>query len=162
MADGKRVIAVAQQIFDWSPSHNWTGKTLDDLSFPSSHLDLCGLFALADPPKDGVREAVLRSQAAGVKVVMITGDAPETAKAIARQIGLIREQDLSTTWTAVEGTDIQKHSPEHQDFTDHEPVQLVDFWKRIVEDTRVFARVSPMDKQTIVQAYQKWGHQVAS
>jgi magnesium-transporting ATPase (P-type) len=62
----------------------WSDKTM-----PTDEFTFVGLFSLADPPKATVPAAVKAVRAAGVKVVMVTGDHPLTAKAIARQIGLI-------------------------------------------------------------------------
>lgn len=88
MAEGKRVIAVADLILTSTPDE-WKGSDLDNLSFSIDGLELSGLFGLEDPPKVGVRSAISKCKAAGVKVVMVTGDHPDTARAIAGQLGIL-------------------------------------------------------------------------
>ena len=66
---------------DSNPNH--------ELAFPVDELTFIGLFALTDPPKVGVKTAIERCKKAGIQVVMVTGDHPATAKAIAKQIGII-------------------------------------------------------------------------
>ena len=58
-------------------------------NFPVKGLTLCGLISLIDPPRPGVPEAVLTCQEAGIKVVMVTGDHPVTARAIARSVNIM-------------------------------------------------------------------------
>jgi sodium/potassium-transporting ATPase subunit alpha len=76
---GLRVLALA-----WKPL-----AASGDAS--ESGLDLCGLIGLEDPPRPDVREAVARCREAGIRVIMITGDHPHTALALAREIGLVRD-----------------------------------------------------------------------
>ena len=90
-----------------------------------------GFVCMLDPPRYGVKEAVDQCYNAGVSPIMITGDSPLTAKAIARDVGIIRGEEL-----AVEGNRIGKQSDD-------------EFFK-----TRIFARVSPQHKQIIVEKYQ--------
>jgi Ca2+-transporting ATPase len=59
-------------------------------------LEPLGLIGLADPPRDSAREAIARARAAGVETVMITGDHPVTANAIALELGLIAPHDDET------------------------------------------------------------------
>jgi magnesium-transporting ATPase (P-type) len=61
-------------------------------NYPTDGLVFIGLVALIDPPKANVPEAVLMCQNAGLKVVMVTGDYPLTAKAIAQQVNIITEK----------------------------------------------------------------------
>lgn len=77
-AEGLRVLAAAYRLVDRS-------VTRDALE---SDLVLCGLFGLEDPPRPEVPEAIAKCREAGIRVIMITGDHPHTALAIARQIGL--------------------------------------------------------------------------
>jgi Ca2+-transporting ATPase len=85
-----------------------------------------------DPPRNGVREAVEECQLGGIKVVMITGDHPATAKTIASDIGIYREGDIVTLGTSVKD------------------LSLSEFDK-----STVFARVEPKDKEIIVENYQQ-------
>ena len=77
-ASGHKVIACAWQSLDGK----WTGAE------PASDFRLAGLFAFEDPVRDGVAAAVAACRAAGIHVVMVTGDHPATARAVAREIGL--------------------------------------------------------------------------
>jgi Ca2+-transporting ATPase len=95
-----------------------------------------GLQAMIDPPRTEVREAIKKCAAAGIKVVMITGDHLSTAKAIARELGI--------EGRAVSGVDL-----EHLPLGPH------------VEEIGVYARVNPAHKLKIVEAFQKRGHVVA-
>jgi sodium/potassium-transporting ATPase subunit alpha len=84
---GHRVIACAQLVLPDSSfplSHTFTKET-----YPSSGYTFCGLVSLEDPPKHGVREAIGTLRLAGIKVMMVTGDHPKTAEAIARKINLV-------------------------------------------------------------------------
>jgi len=112
---------------------------------------------------------VIRSQSAGVKVVMITGDHAETALSIASRINILNwhhhDHDLETEafhdadFTVITGDMIESKMPScgQDNFTDAEPHEVEEWWRKVVVITRVFARVSPIHKQVIVQAYQKWG-----
>jgi len=102
------------------------------------HLAYMGLIALADPPRDGVKEAVSELKQAGIKPVMITGDSSATAKSIAKEVGLVVDNQL-----VVEGSRIGS-------LTDEEFYQ-----------TGVFARICPEDKMAIVSRYQKLNYVVA-
>jgi Ca2+-transporting ATPase len=96
-------------------------------------LRFLGLVSLWDPPRPEVRDAVARAQGAGVRIVMITGDHPATARAVARSIGL-READ----GPVLEGADLAR---------------LAEAERRLaVRRTGVFARVAPEHKLAIVEA----------
>ncbi len=104
--------------------------------------DLCflGLMAMADPPREESKEAVTLCTQAGIKTVMITGDHPQTAAAIASEIGILREGEPQGVMT---GAELEKIS-------DDELLEKV-------KDTRVYARVSPEHKIRIVRAWQRLG-----
>ncbi len=95
-----------------------------------------GLQAMMDPPREGVKEAIVKCYSAGIKVVMITGDQVLTAKAIAEELGIIGK--------AVAGEEI----------TDA-------FLEKEVNAISIYARVSPEHKNKIITALQKKGHIVA-
>merc|ERR1711937_1106900 len=63
----------------------------DDVNFPVDGLRFVGLMSMIDPPRAAVPDAVLKCRSAGIKVIMVTGDHPITAKAIARSVGIISE-----------------------------------------------------------------------
>ena len=105
---------------------------------------LCGLVGMIDPPREESRHAVALAKEAGIKTVMITGDHKETAKAIAKEIGIYDETHDGPVLT---GMDLEGMS-------DNELFQ-------VVPNTSVYARVSPEDKIRIVQAWQEHNHVVA-
>ncbi len=97
-----------------------------------ANLTYLGFVTIQDPPRDGVKEAVEESHNAGVSVVMITGDSPITAHAIARQISIVKDdKDI-----VIEGKQIKG-------------IKSEDFNR-----ARVFARVSPEHKQDIIEKFQ--------
>lgn len=63
----------------------------DDPNFPLDNLRFIGLMSMIDPPRAAVPDAVAKCRSAGIKVVMVTGDHPITAKAIAKSVGIISE-----------------------------------------------------------------------
>jgi calcium-translocating P-type ATPase len=81
--DGLRVLAFAFR----------TLPNPEDLSHAEDDLTLAGLVGLADPPRPEVPDALLRCAAAGIRVIMVTGDHPRTAVAIGREIGLLKTAD---------------------------------------------------------------------
>lgn len=107
------------------------------------NLTLLGLVGMNDPPRPEARQAIALCKTAGIRVMMITGDNPLTAKAVARELGLISEND---------GRVINGH--ELNEMTDY---QL----REAVKTTSVYARVSPEHKLKLVKALQEQGHVVA-
>jgi len=63
----------------------------DDANFPVDGLRFVGLMSMIDPPRAAVPDAVAKCRSAGIKVIMVTGDHPITAKAIAKSVGIISE-----------------------------------------------------------------------
>lgn len=63
----------------------------DDPNFPLSGMRFVGLMSMIDPPRAAVPDAVAKCRSAGIKVIMVTGDHPITAKAIAKSVGIISE-----------------------------------------------------------------------
>ncbi len=94
-----------------------------------------GLVGMIDPPRTEVKPALEHARHAGIRTVMITGDFPNTAKAIAEAIGLLRPGKKVLTGAALDDMDDEE-------------------LKKIIEDTDVFARVSPEHKMRIVDALQ--------
>jgi Ca2+-transporting ATPase len=101
-----------------------------------------GLVGMIDPPRDEVKPALERARLAGIRTVMITGDYPNTARAIAESIGLLKRGRKVAT-----GADLDTMTP----------AKL----KREIEKTDVFARVSPEHKLRIVDALQA-NHEVVA
>lgn len=104
-------------------------------------LDLRGFLALADPVRPTAAEAVRGIQAAGVRVVMVTGDHPSTAEGIAVELGILDGH------RRLSGGELDQMSDAELDV--------------ILDDISVFARVTPSDKLRIVAAYQRAGRTVA-
>ncbi len=129
---GVRVLGVAAKGVDTTPTNK--EELEQDLVF-------VGLAGMIDPPRESARSAVASCQSAGVRPMMITGDHPLTAVAIARDLG-ITQTDKVVTGVALNGMD-------------------EDALERVVEEVTVYARVSPEDKLRIVHALQKRGHIVA-
>jgi calcium-translocating P-type ATPase len=107
-----------------------------------AELVFAGLVGLADPPREGVVEAIATCHGAGIRVIMITGDHPRTASALARETG------LATQPLAFTGDQLRKMS-------DPDLQLLLD------EPGLIFARTSPDQKMRIVQALQRRGEIVA-
>lgn len=112
--------------------------TLDD----ENNLTFLGLISMMDPPREESRAAVMECIKAGIKPIMITGDHKITAAAIAKRIGILKDES-----EACEGAVIENMSDE----------ELQDF----VEGISVYARVSPEHKIRIVRAWQEKGNIVA-
>ena len=76
-------------------SYQFVTSTPDNFNFPMENFIFVGLISLMDPPKESVPYAIKKCQSAGIKVIMVTGDQPPTAAAIAKQIGIIsKKKDL--------------------------------------------------------------------
>ena len=130
-ARGMRVLGVAFRALEQIPSSVEVER----------NLTFVGLFAMIDPPRAEVKDAVALTKSAGIRTVMITGDHPLTAVEIARQLG-ISENGLVLTGAEIERMSFEK-------------------LKTMVESVNVFARVSPEHKIKIVQALQERGQIVS-
>jgi len=130
-----RVIAVGYYDIDKLPN------TIDSKEI-ENHLIFVGLMGMIDPPREGVKEAVATCRRAGIKTVMITGDHIATAKAIAKDLGILRGNSYAVT-----GAELDEISQK----------QL----ERDIMNYSVFARVTPEHKVRIVKAFQSTGAVVA-
>ena len=130
-----RVIAVAFKDVTELPSKI-------DNSTIENNLTFVGLIGMIDPPREGVEEAVKTCKTAGIKTVMITGDHLETAKAIAKDLGILNNGEKAIT-----GQELDKMTQE----------QL----EKNIKEYSVFARVTPEHKVRIVKAWQRNGAVVA-
>lgn len=126
-----RVLAVAYQDIDSMPQ-NITPENVEQ------NLIFVGLIGMIDPPREGVKQAVATCKKAGIKTVMITGDHIATAKAIAKEIGILKDTDLAIT-----GAELDK-LPQ-------------DILEKDIMKYSVFARVSPEHKVRIVKAFRANG-----
>ena len=167
---GQRVLGFAMLEL---PEDKFGGK-FDDMyasqpeAIPTSGLIFVGLISLVDPPKESVPQAVLDATSAGIKVIMVTGDHPLTAAAIARQVNIfesgkftreelailddIPEEDVpdeDVDCVVVNGTELDEFTP-------------VDWLRTLSKANIVFARTTPQQKLQIVEHLQAMGHIVAA
>ena len=133
--DGYRVLALACRDTD---------ESVEDISAIDIETgwSFLGFAGLIDPPKDGVSEAIKECRSAGIVPVMVTGDHPATAMAIAKKIGLAGDNDRLITGMELESMNARD-------------------LESCVEEIRIYARLNPEQKIRIVQALQKAGHFVA-
>jgi len=137
-----RVLAIATRSLPAAELGIDLKKPGSDIELPESVEDdlvLLGLVGMIDPPRAEVREAVAVARSAHIRTVMITGDHPATAAAIARELNILEEGSRVVT-----GSELRAMGDPELD--------------SIVEDVRVFARVDPDHKLRIVQALQRKGH----
>ena len=130
-----RVLGMAYKELDHKPSDEEIKNIEKDLIF----VGMCGMI---DPPRLEVKEAVAKCKTAGIRTVMITGDHKITATAIAKELGIIQNDN-----EAITGSELEK-------MTDEE-------LKENVKRYSVYARVSPEHKVRIVKAWQSYGEIVA-
>jgi sodium/potassium-transporting ATPase subunit alpha len=132
-ASGLRVIALAYRELDARP----------DGAIPEEGLTFAGFMGLEDPPRPEVPQALKQCRTAGIRVIMITGDAGPTAAAIAREIGLISGEPL-----IIEGKECAT-MPDEQ------------LRRALEEENLIFARMSPQNKMHVVSLLIEQGHRVA-
>ena len=127
--NGLRVIAFGEGEFTGEDPSLWRVRFL-------------GLVGFLDPPKDGVKEAVLTAKRAGIRVIMITGDYPLTARAVAEEVGIWNKGDLVLTG---------------KELSDLDDAHLFETLKK----TTVLARIIPEQKYRVVKVLQSKGEVVA-
>merc|ERR1712156_544164 len=140
----------------------------DEENFPLEGLRFVGLMSMIDPPRAAVPDAVLKCRSAGIKVIMVTGDHPITAKAIAKSVGIISEQSKTIEDIAarrnipvseVNPRDARAavvHGGELKDLSESQLDEILMYHTEIV-----FARTSPQQKLIIVEGCQRMGAIVA-
>lgn len=133
--EGERVLAFAGKLMDQLPLQK-------DLLEIESQLNYYGKVGLIDPPREGIARAIESCKRAGITPVMISGDHPATARAIAEQVGICKPGDL-----LLEGRALDQLSEAE--------------FEQVVEQVCVYARVVPEQKLRIVQALQRKGHYTA-
>jgi len=127
---GLRVIALAHK---HEQHHEY--KTREHIE---KNLEFLGLVAMEDPPRVEAKNAIAQARLAGIRVVMVTGDNPLTARAIAREVGLTTDNE-----TVVTGEDLKK-------ITDGKLMQ-------VIQQVVIFARTSPEDKLRLTNAAKQAG-----
>ena len=130
-----RVFAVAYKQYDTAPEVYESQALENDMVF-------IGLTGMIDPVRPEVKDAIIECRNAGIKPIMITGDHINTAKAIARELGILTDDSQ-----AMMGSDIEKYSDEE--------------FAAIVEDISVYARVQPEHKTRIVNCWRAKGYVTA-
>jgi len=141
-------------------------------NFPLDGLRFVGLMSMIDPPRAAVPDAVLKCRSAGIKVIMVTGDHPITAKAIARNVGIISDtcktvedyaEENGKTVSEISADERRQnchavvvHGGELKDLADADIDEILMYHSEIV-----FARTSPQQKLIIVEGCQRMGAIVA-
>ena len=130
-----RVLGCAYKIIDHEPTNEEMAEMEKDLIF-------IGMVGMIDPPREEAKIAVQKCKTAGIKTVMITGDHKITATAIAKQLGILENEE-----EAITGIELEKMTDE--------------YLEKNIRNYSVYARVSPEHKVRIVKAWQKNGEIVA-
>jgi sodium/potassium-transporting ATPase subunit alpha len=133
---GKRVLALARK--GVAASADLEREAM------GANYELVALVAMHDPPRPEVKDAVAKCRAAGIRVIIVSGDHPLTVQAIAHEVGIVSSEQAATRT----GLDLAGLSPA--------ALRHV-----LAGDELVFARTSPLDKLRIVTALQEMGHVVA-
>ncbi|KAI6175742.1 Sodium/potassium-transporting ATPase subunit alpha [Aphelenchoides bicaudatus] len=141
---------------------------VEDVNFPVQNLRFVGLMSMIDPPRAAVPDAVAKCRSAGIKVVMVTGDHPITAKAIAKSVGIISDgsetvEDIALRRNIlVDEVDPREakaaviHGSDLREMTAEQLQEIINHHSEIV-----FARTSPQQKLMIVEGFQRQGQIVA-
>ncbi|MBC7333542.1 MAG: cation-translocating P-type ATPase [Actinobacteria bacterium] len=130
-----RNLAFAFKYLDIPPPKNEVKSIEKDLIY-------CGVVGMIDPPRPEVYDAVEKCKKANIKVVMVTGDHKLTAKAIGEEIGIVSDNDI-----VIDGEEFNKLSKEERE--------------EMIENIKIFARVSPSTKVEIVDELRKKHHLIA-
>ena len=140
----------------------------DDINFPTQNFCFLGMVSLVDPPRPGVPEAIFKCRSAGIKVIMITGDHPETAKAIAKEVGIISKGNKTIEDLAIEqGVKLDQvkvehlhcavvHGKEVEEISNDDLDAIIMGYSELV-----FARMTPEQKLLVVESCQRIGAIVA-
>uniref|UniRef100_A0A4W4FZ66 Sodium/potassium-transporting ATPase subunit alpha n=1 Tax=Electrophorus electricus TaxID=8005 RepID=A0A4W4FZ66_ELEEL len=165
---GERVLGFCH--LNLPPSQFPRGFAFDseDVNFPTEQMCFLGLMSMIDPPRAAVPDAVGKCRSAGIKVIMVTGDHPITAKAIAKGVGIISEgnetvediaERLQVPLSQVNPRDAKACVVHGSDLKDMTSEFLDDLLRNHTEI--VFARTSPQQKLIIVEGCQRQGAIVA-
>lgn len=172
---GERVLGFGHMYLDAEKFPKGYSFDGEELNFPTGDLEkgepgltFVGLMAMIDPPRAAVPDAVAKCRSAGIKVIMVTGDHPITAKAIAQSVGIISEgnetvddiaQRLGIPVDQVNKRDAKAAVIHGSDLRDLDDADLDEILLHHTEI--VFARTSPQQKLIIVDGCQRQGQIVA-
>ena len=163
---GERVLGFAEEYLDvktYSHDYKWD---IENYNFPVSGLCFLGLVSLVDPPRAGVASAVEKCRDAGIQVIMVTGDQPTTAKAIAKQVGIITNDTVeelanknSCDISEIHHSNVKAivvHGEQLKDMTEEKLKYTLMNYPDIV-----FARTTPTQKLRIAEALKSLGKVIA-
>lgn len=131
-----RILGFAYKKLDYIP------KDIKELEKEENDLSFAGILGIIDPPRESIKKSVILCKNAGIRPIMITGDSIDTATAIAKNVGIIDNDN-----EAILGSELDKYNDEEL--------------KNIVKRYSVYARVNPVHKERIVFALQNSGKIVA-
>lgn len=134
--------------------------------FLESELILISIIGIQDPLRDGIVEAVARCKKSGITVRMVTGDNLETARAIAKNAGILSLAEAKDKYSCMEGVEFRKEVGGLEEATDrngntYEKVKNEEKFLEIIKQLKVLARSSPQDKYLLVTGLKNQGSVVA-
>merc|ERR1712223_510986 len=165
---GERVLGFCDFMLDEEEYPSGFPFDPDEVNFPIEGLRFVGLMSMIDPPRAAVPDAVAKCRSAGIKVIMVTGDHPITAAAIAKSVGIISEGTMTVEDIANQrGCDVKDvnpreakacvvHGGEIKDMSEKQIDEILMYHTEIV-----FAPTSPQQKLIIVEGCQRMGAIVA-
>ncbi|XP_071872642.1 sodium/potassium-transporting ATPase subunit alpha [Bombus fervidus] len=168
---GERVLAYCDlhlPSYTYGLDYEFNTDSPSSYNFPNEGYRFVGLISLLDPPRPAVPEAVRKCRTAGIKVIMVTGDHPVTAMAIAKKVGIISEGHetryerkliQSKSYSQITNSDEHATIITGYELRNMNAIELDDLIKRYQEI--VFARTSPQQKLYIVESCQRLGEIVA-
>ncbi|XP_017324992.2 sodium/potassium-transporting ATPase subunit alpha-3b [Ictalurus punctatus] len=165
---GERVLGFCHRLMPEDQYPKGFAFDTDDVNFQTDNLCFVGLISMIDPPRAAVPDAVGKCRSAGIKVIMVTGDHPITAKAIAKGVGIISEgtetvEDIAARLnipvSQVNPRDAKACVIHGTELKDMSQEQIDDILRNHTEI--VFARTSPQQKLIIVEGCQRQGAIVA-
>jgi len=165
---GERVLGFCDYMLPADKYPNGYPFDAEDVNFPLEGLRFVGLMSMIDPPRAAVPDAVAKCRSAGIKVIMVTGDHPITAKAIARSVGIISDgTETVEDIAARKGIDVADVDPREARACVVHGGEIKDMSEKQIDDILmyhteiVFARTSPQQKLIIVEGCQRMGAIVA-
>ena len=165
---GERVLGFCDFLLDEEQYPQGYPFDADDVNFPIEGLRFVGLMSMIDPPRAAVPDAVAKCRSAGIKVIMVTGDHPITAKAIAKSVGIISEGNETVEDIASRlNIPVEEVNPREAHAAVVHGGELKDIGSDQLDDILlyhneiVFARTSPQQKLIIVEGCQRMGAIVA-